>query len=74
MTTWSRSPGCEANGCPEVAVLGSLLGIRDSDRPGGQAYFTVAAFVALLGGDWSAEIAKAQAAAKAREVSDGDAA
>lgn len=70
MTTWRRPP-CEANGCPEVTTVGSLIGVRDSERPGGQAYFSVQGFLSLLGGDWSAEIAKATAAAQAREASDG---
>lgn len=51
-------------------MLGSLIGVRDSARPGGQAFFSVADFLALLAGDWSAEIAAATAAAQAREVGD----
>ncbi len=62
---WRRPCG-DREACPEVTVLGTLIGVRDSQRPGGQAYFTVAAFETLLAGDWSAEIAATKA--NAREV------
>lgn len=46
--TWRRRSTCESHACPEWQVVGNLVRLRSSERPGGVAELTPDEMAALV--------------------------